>query len=66
MLGTELAYVREKLGRASPSERRQIAIEIGINPKTLLRILRRETKYGRTDTIGKLSMHFRTRERRRK
>ena len=65
MLGTELAYVREKLARCGPAERKEISAAIGVHLKTLNRIASRETKYGRTDTVGKIAMHFRTREKRR-
>jgi len=65
MVGSELAYVREKLSRATPAERRVIAEAVEVNVKTLQRLASKETKYGRTDTVGKLAMYFRTRERRK-
>ena len=65
MLGSELAYVREKLARCGVVEKREIAAACGLNVKTLNRLASRQTKYGRTDTVGKIAMHFRTRERRR-
>lgn len=65
MLGTELAYVREQLAPLGPSERKKVAESIDVHVKTINRIASRETKYGRTDTIGKIAMYFRTREKRR-
>ena len=65
MLGTELAYVRAQLERLGPSERKIVSNAVGIHVKTLRRLASKETKYGRTDTVGKLSMYFRTKERRK-
>lgn len=64
MLGTELAYVRDQLARLAPDQRTPVAKAIGISPKTLRRIASRETQFGRTDTIGKIAMYFRTRAKR--
>jgi hypothetical protein len=64
MLGSELAYVREKLSRTTAAERKEIAKSLGMSGKTLSRLASKETKYGRTDTVGKLALHFRTRDRR--
>lgn len=65
MLGTELAYVRAQLERLGPAERKRVAEDIEVHVKTINRIASRETKYGRTDTIGKIAMYFRTKERRK-
>jgi hypothetical protein len=65
MIGAELAYVRAQLGRASPEERKSIAEAVELNVKTLNRLASKKTKYGRTDTVGKLAMYFRTKERRK-
>lgn len=64
MLGTELAYVRSRLGLLGPSERKLVASQIRVHVKTLNRLASKETKYGRTDTVGKLAMYFRTKEKR--
>ena len=64
MLGTELSYVRERLVKCSKEERDQLAHMIGAHPKTLKRIAERYTKAPRSDIVGKLAMHFRTREKR--
>jgi hypothetical protein len=64
MLGTELAYVRSKLEPLDSAGRKAAADSIGIHIKTLNRIASRKTKYGRTDTIGKIAMYFRTKEKR--
>lgn len=66
MFGAELAYVRAQLLKLTPSQRREVAAAIKVNPVTLKRLARKETKFGRTDTIGNLSMYFRTREKRGK
>lgn len=66
MLGTELAYVRSQLQRLGPSEKRIISAKVGLHVKTLNRLISKATKYGRTDTVGKLAMYFRTKEQRRK
>lgn len=65
MLGSELSYVRAQLGLLDNAERREVAAKVEVHPKTLNRILSRKTKFGRTDTIGKIAMYFRTREKRR-
>jgi hypothetical protein len=65
MIGEELAFIRKQLGRASTAERKVIAEAIGLHWKTLNRLATKETKYGRTDTVGKLAMYFRTKERRK-
>ena len=65
MLGTELAYVRAQLAPLDAAARKAAATSIGIHPKTLNRIADRKTKFGRTDTIGKIAMYFRTKEKRK-
>lgn len=64
MLGTELAYVRAQLAPLGPDERLAVSKRVGVHVKTLNRIASKETKFGRTDTIGKIAMYFRTREKR--
>lgn len=66
MLGTELAYVRAQLARLGPADRKEISAAIGVHVKTLKRLASKETKYGRTDTVGKLAMYFKTKEQRRR
>lgn len=65
MLGTELAYVRSQLERLGPSEKRLVSAKVGLHVKTLNRLASKKTKYGRTDTVGKLAMYFRTKEKRK-
>lgn len=64
MLGTELAYVRTQLKKLSPAEKRRAAGAIDVHVKTLTRLASKETKFGRTDTVGKLAAYFRAMERR--
>ena len=67
MLGTELAYVRERLGKISREERDQLAHMIGAHPKTLKRIAEDvHLRAPRSDIVGKLAVHFQTREKRSK
>jgi hypothetical protein len=66
MLGSELAYVRAQLAPLDATERKEISARIGVHEKTLKRIASRETKYGRTDTVGKIALYFRTREKRKR
>jgi RNA-binding protein YhbY len=42
-----------------------VAKSIEVHPKTLDRIVSRKTQFGRTDTIGKIAMYFRTKEKRK-
>jgi hypothetical protein len=65
MLGTELAYVRAKLEPLDAAARKAVAKAVGLNSKTLDRIASKKTQFGRTDTIGKIAMHFRTKEKRK-
>ena len=64
MLGTELAYVRARLEPLNAAQRKAVADACELNVKTINRLVSKATKYGRTDTIGKIAMHFRTREKR--
>lgn len=66
MIGAELAYVRAKLEPLDAAARKAAADSIGVHVKTLNRLVSHKTKFGRTDTIGKIAMYFRTRERRRR
>lgn len=65
MVGSELAFIRAELKKRSPAELKIVADEIGVHEKTLKRIASKETKYGRTDTVGRIAMYFRTKERRK-
>lgn len=65
MFATDLAYVRYQLSLLSTSESREVAKKNKIHPKTLQRILSKETPAPRSDTIGKLAVHFKTIERRK-
>ena len=42
-----------------------VAKALGLSLKTMYRLASGETKFGRTDTIGKIAMYFRTKERRK-
>jgi hypothetical protein len=66
MLGTELAYVRARLERLGPEDIKVVSAAVGLHVKTLKRLTSKETKYGRTDTVGKLAMYFKTKEKRRR
>jgi hypothetical protein len=66
MLGTELSYVREKLAGCTPEERNALAKVVKVHPKTLRRIVSKKTLAPGSDTVGKIAMHFRTQEKRRK
>ena len=65
MLSSDLALVRARLGRLGPAERKLVSVNVGCHVKTLNRIASQETKFGRTDTIGKIAMYFRAHKRRR-
>lgn len=65
MVGSELAFIRSELKKRSPAELKVVAHEIGVHEKTLKRLASKETKYGRTDTVGRIAMYFRTKERRK-
>lgn len=64
MLGTELAYVRERLKRCSLQERAALAKIARVHPKTVRRIVQGTTKNPSAATVGRLAMHFRTQEAR--
>jgi hypothetical protein len=66
MLGTDLSYVRTQLARLTRDEIREAAEANDIHPKTIRRIVSRFTLYPRSDTVGKLALYFRTKEKRRK
>ena len=66
MMGSELAYVRSEIKKRTPAQLKIAAGEIGVHEKTLKRLASKETKYGRTDTVGKVAMYFRTKEQRKK
>lgn len=61
---TDLAYVKEQLRRVGPAEWKPIAKAARINVKTIRRIVSDETRGPRSDTVGKIAMYFRTKEKR--
>lgn len=63
MLGTELSYVRQQLLLLTPAGRKIVAELLHLHPKTLNRLANKQTK-GRGDTLGKIAMYFRTKEKR--
>lgn len=65
MFVNELSYVREQL-ELHKKEWPKIASATQVNVRTLRRITSRETAYPRYDTVGKLALHFRTKEKRRR
>lgn len=64
MLGTELAYVRERLRRCTAEERGAAAKAAKVHPKTIRRIADRKTENPSAVTVGRLALHFRTRDKR--
>lgn len=62
---TELAYVKEKLRGAEKSVWHECAKVSGVHFRTISRIVYDETIPG-SDTVGKIAMYFRTKEKRRK
>lgn len=60
----DLAYVRARLGPLDAAARRVVADSVGVHLKTLNRLASKETKFGRTDTIGKIAEYFRAQEKR--
>lgn len=66
MFATDLSYVRYQLGRLTPAELGDVADRHDVHPKTLRRILSKETQAPGADTISKLAIFFRSIERRQK
>lgn len=65
MIGTELAYVRGCLRQCSPDEL-AVAAKVGkASIKTLRRIATLRTYHASAITVGRLALHFRTREERK-
>lgn len=64
MLGTELAYVRERLKRCTTEQLLLAARIAKVHPKTIRRIAARSTEHPSAVTVGRLAMHFRTQEAR--
>ena len=64
MMGTELAYVRERLKRCTPEQMDAVAKIAKVHPKTIRRIVARAVENPSARTIGRLAMHFRTQESR--
>lgn len=62
MIGTELAYVRDRLKRCSLDELREAGEVADASVKTLRRILRLKKYHPSAITVGKLALHFKTRE----
>ena len=61
MTGSELEYVRGQLARRTHSEWRVVSEKSGVPFRTVKRIGYKEVEYPRSDTIGKLALHFRKR-----
>lgn len=61
---TELAYVKDKLKRADRSIWTECAKASGVHFRTISRIAYDETMPG-SDTVGKIAMYFRTKEKRK-
>ena len=66
MLGSELSYVRAQLALHTHAEWKRIAADSGVHFRTVKRIGYREVQYPRSDTVGKLALYFKTKEKRRK
>lgn len=66
MLGSELSYVREQLALSKHAQWKEISAASGVPFRTVKRIAYRETEYPRSDSVGKLAIYFRTKEKRRK
>lgn len=64
MLESELSYVRRCLALCGHAEWEKIAKAARVNFRTVKRIGYKEVRYPRSDSIGKLAMHFRTKEKR--
>jgi hypothetical protein len=64
MIGTELAYVREKLKDCSPEEKAAAAKAAKTSVKTVRRIAKLRGYHASAITVGRLALHFRTREER--
>jgi hypothetical protein len=63
---TDLSYVKEQLARVGRAGWAEAAKKTGIHPRTVSRIAYDETRAPRSDVVGKLAIHFRTQEKRRK
>lgn len=63
---TDLAYIKEQLKRVGSSGWGPIAKAARINVKTIRRIVSDETRGPRSDTVGKIAIYFRTKEKRAK
>lgn len=61
---SELVYVKERLAAHSRSDWMKISKSTGVPFRTITRIAYKETPSPRSDTVGKLAMHFRTKEKR--
>jgi hypothetical protein len=62
MFVTDLSYVRAQLRRLTAAELHDTAKKNKVNVKTLRRIASKTTRGPRSDTIGKLLVHFRAKE----
>lgn len=63
---TELGYVKEQLKRIGHAGWQDVFRGTGVPIRTIKRIAYDETKAPGSDTIGKIAIFFRTREKRRR
>lgn len=63
---TDLAYVKENLRQLGHAGWHEVSRGAGVPMRTIKRIGYAETPSPRSDTVGKLAVYFRTREKRRK
>jgi transcriptional regulator with XRE-family HTH domain len=61
---TELSYVKDQLKRAPRTVWAECAKASGVHFRTISRIVYGETMPG-SDTVGKIAMYFRTKEKRK-
>jgi hypothetical protein len=62
---TDLTYVKAQLDRLGHSGWHEVSKGAKVPMRTIKRIGYRETPSPRSDTVGKLAMYFRTKEKRR-
>lgn len=63
---TELSYVKEKLKASTREVWRDASKATKVPFRTIARIGYSETPSPRSDTVGKLAMYFKTKEKRRR
>lgn len=61
---SELAYVKAQLAAHSRAQWKDISKAADVPFRTLTRIAYKETPTPRSDTVGKLAIYFRTKEKR--